>query len=124
MLDFSKYEVKIQFPKLGLKPVLGNLSPSVEELEEYKRKLEEYEKRKKEYKEKLKEYRAEKQRLIEQFKKDAFKELGIEDFPEVVKERVFEIAWDDGHSEGLQEVYEKMEVLADLLKTLQKEVKR
>jgi len=123
MMDFAKYEVKMELPRLGFKPVLSNFSPSVEELEEYKKKLEEYERRKKEYKEKFKEYRAEKQRLIEQFKKDAFKELGIENFPEVVKEKVFEIAWEEGHSEGFYRVYEKMEVLVDFLKTFKKECK-
>lgn len=48
-------------------------------------------------------YREEDRRLKELFKSYLFLELGIQDHPK--REKLFELAWDHGHSAGYVEVY-------------------
>lgn len=51
--------------------------------------------------------------LTEQFKQDAFKELGIENHPK--RELLYKKAWELGHSGGLSEVWYYLSELADLI---------
>ena len=60
------------------------------------------------------EYRNEDARLTNLFKKDAFEELGIADNPK--REKLYEIAWELGHADGLSEVWWHMVDLAQLIK--------
>lgn len=53
------------------------------------------------------------QRFSEAFKKEALKELGLENHPKA--EKVFDLAWERGHSQGYTEVYLELQELADLL---------
>ena len=58
-------------------------------------------------------YRTESTRLRNQFQIDAMAELGLTNHPKA--ERLFEIAWDNRHSEGYRGVYEEMEELSELM---------
>jgi len=58
-------------------------------------------------------YREQEQKLREQFKKDCFIDLGIENNPKA--ELLFEKAWDLGHSSGYWEVYCQMQELVELI---------
>jgi hypothetical protein len=60
-------------------------------------------------------YRLEDDRLFEIFKKDAIKEVGLENHP--AAEKAFQLAWERGHSCGYAEVFIYLEELADLLLT-------
>ena len=58
-------------------------------------------------------YRAEDYRLRLLFKADLEKKFGLKFHPK--RDRLFEIAWDDGHSCGYSEVYWTYEKLSELL---------
>lgn len=47
------------------------------------------------------------------FKEDLFKELGISDNPK--REKLFELAWERGHSSGYESVYSEANELVDLI---------
>lgn len=64
-------------------------------------------------KEYLKEYREDQRKRNEQFKKDLLTALGITDHPKA--ERLFEIAWDHCHSNGLTEILYYAAELSELL---------
>lgn len=55
------------------------------------------------YKAHRKEYDAESAKLHQEFVKDLFEDYGVSDNPKRFK--CFELAWEHGHSSGLEEVY-------------------
>ena len=59
-------------------------------------------------------YRAEQGRLQEEFKRDLFEEHGVTDHPKA--ERCYALAWEKGHSAGLQEVANFFDDFVDLIK--------
>lgn len=59
-------------------------------------------------------YNAEESRVIEKFKADMFDDLGISDNPK--RNELYRVAWDYGHSSGIQEVYNYALDLVDLIK--------
>lgn len=58
-------------------------------------------------------YFTESKNLERQFKVDLADELGLTGHPKF--DKLFEIAWDRGHSSGFQEVYNEAQELAELL---------
>jgi hypothetical protein len=66
------------------------------------------------YKEQRTKYNVESARLHTEFKEDIFDEFGVQNHPK--RERVFEMAWDRGHSSGFSEVYLVFEELVELIK--------
>ena len=60
------------------------------------------------------EYHAEDARLKELFKADMEKEEGVADNPK--RDRLFEIAWDEGHSSGYEEVWNHYTTLVELIR--------
>jgi len=50
----------------------------------------------------------------DEFTEDLFKELSIEDSPK--KEKLFDIAWDNGHSYGFSQVYHEACDLVELIR--------
>ncbi len=60
-----------------------------------------------------KDYQAETRRLMDLFAQDLFKDLGIENHP--MRDKLFSKAWEDGHSNGLSEVYNCALNLVDLI---------
>lgn len=65
------------------------------------------------YKEHRKLYDAEAGRLHQEFKEDLFKEFGMSDHPK--REKIFSYAWEEGHSCGLEDVYN---VFADIVELI------
>lgn len=53
------------------------------------------------------------QRVYEQFKADLFNDLGIANHP--MREKLFSMAWEDGHGAGYSEVYDCALGLVDLI---------
>ncbi len=66
------------------------------------------------YKEQRTKWNVENARLHTEFKEDIFGEFGVQNHPK--RERVFELAWDRGHSSGFSEVYLVFEELVELIK--------
>jgi hypothetical protein len=66
------------------------------------------------YKEQRTKWNIENARLHTEFKEDIFEEFGVQNHPK--RERVFELAWDRGHSSGFFEVYLVFEELVELIK--------
>ena len=58
-------------------------------------------------------YMDEELRINEQFKVDVLEDIGIEKHP--MANRLFDMAWDRGHSSGFQSVYEEACELSQLL---------
>lgn len=58
-------------------------------------------------------WRNEQHRLHALFRKDLLEDLGITNHPKA--DKLFEMAWDNGHSEGLQAVYDWAVELSELL---------
>lgn len=112
-MDFEKYRNKIPYPERPKKPILLHKA-TAKEAREYAEKLAAYEDRMVEWHDLITEYKKEDSRLYWQFKNDLLKELGITDHPKA--QRLFDIAWDKGHSMGYSEVYSEAEELADLLR--------
>ena len=62
----------------------------------------------------LSEYRNEENRLYEAFKHDLFEEYGVKDNPK--RDKLFNLAWEEGHSSGYYEVENYFSELVDLIK--------
>ena len=89
--DKSKTELKTEYPDAIIQEVLDEV----------------------EYKEHLKLYNAEKGRLYKEFKEDLFEEFEMSNHPK--RERIFTYAWDEGHSCGLEDVYNVFSDIVDLI---------
>ena len=66
------------------------------------------------YKAHQKQYGEEKHKLHEEFINDLFENFNVTDNPK--RHRAFELAWEKGHSNGLEEVYNEFYDLVDLIK--------
>lgn len=111
-MDFEKYENKLEYPTRPKKPILGKDHTS-KDLDDYKKALQKYEEDMISCKVKEKAYDEEYRRLYFLFKKDALNDVGLIDHPKA--EKVFSLAWEKGHSGGLNDVYCELGELADLL---------
>ena len=108
MLDTTKYENKLSYPKSISEErteyrnllVKDNLSPA------QKLRIEEFDA-------KRKAYRDEDKRLYEQFKKDLFEEYGVTNNPKV--EQAYSLAYAYGHSCGLNSIESYFSELVDLI---------
>ena len=67
-----------------------------------------------EYKAHQKEYREEEQKLHEEFVNDLFEEFGVGD--NLKRHKAFDLAWEKGHSNGLEEVYNEFYDLVELIR--------
>ena len=66
------------------------------------------------YKAHQKQYGEETHKLHEEFVNDLFEEFGVSDNPKRYK--AFHLAWEKGHSNGLEEVYNEFYDLVELIK--------
>jgi hypothetical protein len=101
-MHFPDYDNKVPYPKKPSKPCLSGLQPNESELENYAKELSEFSDKETAYKINLDAHRKEDARLHALFKQDLFKDLGIVDHPK--KDKIFSLAWQLGHSNGLSEV--------------------
>jgi hypothetical protein len=100
-MEFTKYENKMEYPSTPKKPFLKR-DHTLEEIEIYTKDFKQYEKDIQIYRKKLKEYRENETLLIQQFKEDLFKEYNVKD--KAKGEKIYSLAWEEGHSNGLKEV--------------------
>jgi len=66
------------------------------------------------YRKMRKEYLEEEGRLYDEFRKDAIEYVGLTGHPKA--DKIYDKAWEDGHSCGYEEVLIHLEELADLVK--------
>jgi hypothetical protein len=66
------------------------------------------------YKAHQKQYGEEKHKLHEEFVNDLFENFNVADNPK--RHKAFELAWEQGHAYGFEEVYNKFYDLVDLIK--------
>jgi hypothetical protein len=66
------------------------------------------------FKEHKKQYGEETHKLHEEFVNDLFEEFGVSDNPK--RDKAFELAWEKGHANGLEEVYNEFYDLVELIK--------
>lgn len=101
-MNTNKYENTLPYPSKPIKPRMDS-NPTKADADRYFKSMEEYELLIKKYLEDKDAYNDNEGKLREQFKQDLFVDLGIVDNPK--KDLLFSIAWDKGHSAGLNEVY-------------------
>ena len=112
-MDISKYENKIVYPDRPIKPRLKK-GASPDEIRLHADDVECWEKQKVRYKEAIDKYHDENTRLQTKFKEDALKEHGIEH--NLKADDAYRLAWSYGHSSGLNEVYNYLGDLAELIR--------
>lgn len=113
-MNFEKYKPNVGYPERPKKPHLPpNDSHSPKSLREFADKAEAYEKEVEIYNKQLEAYHNEKAELLEQFKKDLFEDLGIQNNPK--RHLLYDKAWDRGHSSGLYEIFSCAQDLVELI---------
>jgi hypothetical protein len=113
VLSFNDYENKLPYPDKPHRPFLGR-NPSSHQAKAYALELEAWEHRLAQFDEDKAAYQAEQERLVELFWNDVAEDLGVKDHPRFGKLK--EIAWDAGHSDGYQSVYNWASTLVELIK--------
>ena len=116
-MEYSKYEMsEVSYPESPKKPYLNKQHTSLE-VKQYVKDLEIYEEAMIVYKEKQAKYYEEENKLEKQFKKDALEECGLSKHSN--KDKIFNYAWEQGHSNGYEEVFN---VLSEIAELFEKEV--
>lgn len=112
-MNFDKYLSTMNYPIKTAKPYMPKDFTSGE-VREYADKFAKWKKDLTKYTEKIAEYREDQRNKYELFKQDLFEELEITNNPK--KEKLFAIAWEYGHSSGLEEVYNYAIDLVELIR--------
>lgn len=111
-IDWAKNQYE-DYPKIPIKPILSPDHTSTN-LEEYIEALRQYDKEKITYNEKLKTYK-ERQRNINDVITNYIKEeAGLDIIPEQYRDKIYQKAYDDGHSSGYYEIYINLCELVDI----------
>ena len=108
----GEFENRVAYPDRPSKPRLERNHTSAE-VTAYAKQLALYETLNASYRADLDAYLAEDRAAYEFFKTELLKDLGIADHPKA--ERLFTMAWEDGHSEGYEAVYSRAEDLSELM---------
>jgi hypothetical protein len=111
-MDFSKYENNMVYPVKPKKPILCN-NHTYQDVKDYALQLEDYEKAFKEYEKRWDEYRKHTYDLENQFRHDALDDVGL--LGHKKEGKAYSLAWNRGHSYGLESVYQELCEIADLL---------
>lgn len=113
-MNYEKYKNKMEYPKGLPKPFLSPAKKFCEEaVAIYAKELKEFNASLPAWIEAHEKYRMENHRLEQLFQKDAIDEVGLTNHPKAQK--IFDKAWADGHSGGLENVMYHLEELADLI---------
>lgn len=116
-MDFDLYKNKNPYPIKPKKPEGWNRKISEvneSEIAGLTISLREYNAAMEKYYEEEREYREETSRLYQKFKDDLFKENGVTGNPKA--QMAYDMAYDRGHSSGLEEVVYYFEELVELIK--------
>ena len=120
-MDYSKYENRKKYPSLSEeKAYKMTLEGQVYKLtatgEEIKKMLDDIPNKVKEWKNKMKKaYNQEKEILYLKFKEDAIKELGLDEYPQVLQDRIFANILRDHIGLGYYEMFQYLTSMAELL---------
>lgn len=120
-MDYSKYENRKKYPSLNEeKAYKMTLEGQVYKLtatgEEIKKMLDDIPNKVKEWKNKMKKaYNQEKERLYLKFKEDAIKELGLDEYPKVLQDRLFAKCLSDCSGLGYYEMFQYLTSMAELI---------
>lgn len=101
-------------PKRPTQPRMMTATPTATEAENYVLLLNRYENDKVEYDKELKAYRLEREEVYEQLATFIKGQAGLNTIPEQYREKVWNRAYAEGHSDGYYEVYLKLESLVDI----------
>lgn len=115
-MDTNKYDQKIRaipYPEYPRRPAFPKSTATPAELRQYADAVEAYNKVRTEWSKESKEYRIKHDEIIDEFKAELFKELGIEKNPKA--ELLYSIAWQKGHSGGLGDVWAEACDLVELI---------
>jgi hypothetical protein len=112
-MNYAKYEMQRPFPKAPKSPVLPN-NPTPDDYRKHATLLEAQVKALEDYRLEASDWKAEEARLLSAFKADALAEVGLTGHPKA--DKAYDLAWENGHSGGLQDVYNHLLDYADLLK--------
>lgn len=124
-MDYSKYENRKKYPSLSEeKAYKMTLEGQVYKLtatgEEIKKMLDDIPNKVKEWKNNMeKAYNQEKERLYLKFKEDAIKELGLDEYPQVLQDRIFANILRDHSGLGYYEMFQSLTSIAELLEGLE-----
>ena len=111
-IDWAKNQYE-DYPKIPIKPILSPDHTSTN-LEEYIEALRQYDKEKITYNEKLETYK-ERQRNINDVITNYIKEeAGLDIIPEQYRDKIYQKAYNDGHSNGYYEIYINLCELVDI----------
>lgn len=111
-MDFDKYKNTMKYPDRPAKPMLAkDAKPS--DIRKHADAVEKYQAEEEKYKQARREYNEHEGMLINMFKQDALEDLGLTDHPKA--DLLYSKAYERGHSAGLNEVWQVMEDLAELL---------
>ena len=116
-MNYEDYKNTVPFPKKPIKPNLAYEDCTSTTARKYADKLEVWEKEMENYKLQMDAYTAEEQRLMGQFYADALEESGLEKHPK--SNIIYSKAWEDGHSGGYSEVFNKLLDLAEFVENLE-----
>lgn len=110
-MDFEKYIFNTPRPTQPTRPVLTGKTP--QHHRDYADKLEVYNEEMIEFKKELQSWYEAKDALHAQFKQDLLKTLDIANHEKA--DKLFDMAWEERHDEGLEAVYEYAYKLAEFI---------
>lgn len=112
-IEAGEFENKVRYPSKPHKPRLS-VDHSVAEVKQYVESLEIYEVELERWQDDMKVYRDAERSAKQHFKESLLAYLDIADHP--LAEKLYSMAWDRGHSEGLYRIAEEADELSELLK--------
>jgi hypothetical protein len=112
-MNFAKYEMQRPFPTAPKSPVLPK-NPTPDDYRKHATLLEAHKMAFDGYREEVSAWKAEEARLLSDFKADALAEVGLTGQPKA--EKAYGLAWENGHSGGLQDIYNHLLDYAELIK--------
>lgn len=111
---FDNFLGNVKYPKKPHEPQLSSFKPSVEDIENYQKQLDEYSSLLESYKEAKKIY-DEVSNTIDSIKEEMIRvDSGLNNIPEQYREKVYNIAWRNGHSWGYTSVYNHLCELVEI----------
>ena len=112
-MDFDSYKPNVSYKAKPSKPRLPH-GPTAEQARVFADDMELYEVGMEEFRKHTEAFRAAERDAMSRFKADVLAENGITDHPKA--DKLYEMAWERGHSSGIQEVAMYAEELSELLK--------
>ena len=113
-LNFVDYKNNVAYPIKPKKPKLSSTCPTKVEMAEFSEQSNQYEIDIVKYNIEREIWCKKESELMEKFRHDALNDVGLLNHPNV--DKIYNYAWQEGHSGGLSDVYYTLVDLADLFK--------